>query len=83
MNMWAWLVGVWAGPQHCPVVLIGEELVGGRGLWMCGRGHNTALCAHWSRGGRWAWLVGMWAWPVWVWLEMQCEGVVRCSMGVA
>lgn len=80
-SVWAWLVGsVWAVPQCCPAVLIGVEAVGGRGLWVCGRGHSGA---HWRESGQWAWPVGMWAWSLWVWLVMQCGSVVRCSMGVA
>ena len=49
-SVWAWLVGsVWAVPQCCPAVLIGVEVVGGRGLWgvwawpRCGRGFRCSV----------------------------------------
>ena len=86
-SVWAWLVGsVWAVPQCCPAVLIGVEVVGGRGLWgvwawpRCGPGFRCSVGV-WSDVGVACGCVGVAS--VWVWLEMQCEGVVRCSMGVA
>ena len=49
-SVWAWLVGsVWAVPQCCTAVLIGVEVVGGRGLWgvwawpRCGRGFRCSV----------------------------------------
>lgn len=49
-SVWAWLVGsVWAVPQCCPAVLIGVEVVGGRGLWgvwawpRCGPGFRCSV----------------------------------------
>ena len=94
---WAWLVGLWAGPQRCSLerlqsvgvacvggalcalwgrgqtwawlvgvggtttVLIGERAVGGRGLWVCGRGLcvGGGLGAVWGCGLMWAWFVGV------------------------
>ena len=112
---WAWLVGLWAGPQRCSLerrrsvgvacvggalcalwgrgqtwawlvgvggtttVLIGERAVGGRGLWVCGRGLcvGGGLGAVWGCGLMWAWFVGVGGGP------QPCSLERRRSVGVA